>query len=68
METTQYINSPNTMGLYRTLINSVYFIDKSFVIAELFNLIDTDDRYLCVTRPRRFGKSSAAHMISSFFA
>jgi hypothetical protein len=68
MEAREFINSIEPIVLYQSLINSEYFIDKSLIIAELFKLIDTDNKYICVTRPRRFGKSSVAHMISSFFA
>lgn len=47
--------------------NSPYFVDKSLMLAKLFPLCLVDDRYVCVTRPRRFGKSTNAQMMAAFF-
>lgn len=50
-----YLN-PNNVLLQRDL-NSPIYIDKSMLIAELNSLINTNGNFLCVSRPRRFGKS-----------
>ena len=34
-----------------------FYVDKSMLIALLNEKIGTDDRFLCVSRPRRFGKT-----------
>ena len=38
------------------------------LIALLNEKIGTDDRFLCVTRPRRFGKTMAANMIAAYYS
>ena len=43
------------------------FIDKSGLIEILNGNINTQHRYICVSRPRRFGKSVAAKMIYAYY-
>ncbi len=45
-----------------------YYVDKSMLIALLNEKIGTDDRFLCVSRPRRFGKTMAANMIAAYYS
>ncbi|MCQ2315009.1 MAG: AAA family ATPase, partial [Bacteroidales bacterium] len=61
-----YLN-PNNALLQRDL-NSPIYIDKSMLIAELNALINTNGNFLCVSRPRRFGKSMAGNMISAYYS
>lgn len=37
------------------------------LIEELIPALGREQRFLCITRPRRFGKSVMANMIGSFF-
>lgn len=72
-----YLNSKNPYGLFLNEALSDYFIDKSGMLEELIPLVakegeygtskGSSNRYICVTRPRRFGKTMAASMIASFF-
>jgi hypothetical protein len=43
------------------------YVDKSGLISLLNARIDTEDRYVCVSRPRRFGKTMAATMIAAYY-
>lgn len=61
-----YLNPNNT--LFREDLNSRIYVDKSMIIAELNALFQTYDKYLCVSRPRRFGKSMAGNMISAYYS
>lgn len=61
-----YVN-PNNSAFQRSL-NSAIYVDKSPLIAELNRLLNTSQCYLCVCRPRRFGKSYAADMISAYYS
>lgn len=63
-----YVNSKNAYALYKKETVKPYFIDKSLLLEELFPLVEEGSHYLCVTRPRRFGKTVMANMISSFFS
>ncbi|MDR1644149.1 MAG: AAA family ATPase [Clostridiales bacterium] len=44
-----------------------FYIDKSGMIAYLNSCLGTKNRFVCATRPRRFGKTAAAHMISAYY-
>ena len=55
-------------ALYEISVNSEIHVDKSLLIRELNRLVKTDGRYLCVSRPRRFGKSMAAHMLMAYYS
>ena len=48
-------------------IKNTDFTDKSGIIEILNDNLDTSHRYICVSRPRRFGKSVAAKMIYAYY-
>ena len=53
--------------LLRMAVNSRVYVDKSMILHELNQLLNTEDRFVCVARPRRFGKSMAGNMISAYY-
>ena len=63
------------MGIYLNPGNDKFFIDrqseiyvdKSGLIAYLNRVFRTTERFVCVSRPRRFGKSMAANMIAAYY-
>lgn len=63
-----YLNSETAYTLYRNESKKPYFVDKSLLLAELFPLVEEGSNYICITRPRRFGKTMAANMIAAFFS
>ena len=52
---------------YEMAVNSEIFIDKSEMLAYLNSVINTSQRYVSVSRPRRFGKTMAADMICAYY-
>lgn len=62
-----YLNSITPYTLYKSESLSPYFVDKTFMLRELFPYVSAGNRHICITRPRRFGKTIMANMISSFF-
>ena len=62
---TIYLNTDKPLENYKNLYRSKYFVDKSLIIEKLSEVINTSDKYICVTRPRRFGKSSVDDMIGA---
>ena len=60
-----YINP--SARLFEMALNSEIFIDKSGLIKETNKCINTLQRYMCVSRPRRFGKSMAMDMLSAYY-
>jgi hypothetical protein len=61
----RYLNPDN--GKFRRAINSEIYVDKTGLIAETNKVIDTEQMYMCVSRPRRFGKSMALEMLASYY-
>ena len=59
-----YIDKGN--GLFRQSRNSEY-IDKSGLIAVVNQTLFTEQKFTCVTRCRRFGKSMAAKMLAAYY-
>lgn len=53
---------------FEELTRDKYFIDKTALIGHLNDLIDTTDRFVCITRPRRFGKSINALMLATYYS
>lgn len=62
-----YLDSAAPKTLYRSEVKSPYFVDKSMVLKELFQFMKTRNKHICITRPRRFGKTVMTNMIASFF-
>lgn len=63
-----YLNSTNAFTLYKNETSKPYFVDKTQMLEELIPLAREGSNYICVTRPRRFGKTVMANMIASFFS
>ncbi len=61
-----YVN-PGIERLKRSRANK-YYVDKSMIISILNEKINTDDGFICVSRPRRFGKTMAANMIAAYYS
>ena len=69
-----YLNSKKASLLYKDEALATYFVDKTAMLEELTDTaLHTDaplkgksNKYICVTRPRRFGKSTAASMIAAY--
>ena len=62
------------MGRYINLGNSDFqsarngeYVDKSGLIAVVNRTLNTKQRFSCVTRGRRFGKSMAAEMLRAYY-
>lgn len=52
---------------YRMAVDSEVFVDKSAMIARLNPLVNTGQRFVSVSRPRRFGKTMAADMLCAYY-
>lgn len=62
-----FLNSIIPCEAYREMADDTYFVDKSLLLQELIPALEKKNRYICITRPRRFGKSVMANMIGAFF-
>lgn len=61
------LNSKAPYEMFKKIIQSPYFVDKSLILTELIPSFDSINCYCCITRPRRFGKTVMANMIGAFF-
>ena len=52
---------------YQMTVNSKIYIDKTEMLQYLNSLVNTQQRFVSVSRPRRFGKSIAADMICAYY-
>lgn len=52
---------------YQSLLNSEICIDKTDMLKLLNAKINTEQRCICISRPRRFGKSVTANMIVAYY-
>ena len=59
-----YINKGNSE--FRDIVNSEY-VDKTSLIPLINATLNSERRYSCVTRCRRFGKSMAAKMLCAYY-
>lgn len=62
-----YLNSDTAYTLYYKAINSEIYVDKTLIIEKLSAKIGTANQHICITRPRRFGKSINAYMIGAYY-
>ena len=52
---------------FQTSLRSEIYVDKSLLIAQVNRRIRTEQKFICLSRPRRFGKSMAADMLSAYY-
>ena len=61
-----YLNPGNTD--FQRAINSEIYVDKSQLIEYTNKKLFTEQQFICVSRPRRFGKSMAANMLTAYYS
>ena len=61
-----YLN-PNSANFEETLKRPI-FVDKTMILKTLNRFIDEQNKYICVSRPRRFAKTIATDIISSYYS
>lgn len=62
-----YLNTNAAFKDFKMLRNDRYFVDKTGMIGTVSRQINTKNRYLCVTKPRRFGKTSVLNMLGAYY-
>lgn len=58
--------NPGNAG-HQISLNSPILVDKSGIIGNLNRVLGTRDRFVCVSRPRRFGKTMTADMLLAYY-
>lgn len=62
----RFVNPDNSA--FQVAINSKIYVDKTGLIKYTNSVLDTMEGYICNSRPRRFGKSYAANMLSAYYS
>ncbi len=61
-----YLN-PGNDG-FRRAVRSQIYVDKTGLIAYTNQCFQTEQQYICVSRPRRVGKSMALNMLAAYYS
>ncbi len=61
-----YLN-PRNEGFAEAVRSRIY-VDKTGLIAHTSAFLNTNEKFICVCRPRRFGKSMALHMLAAYYS
>lgn len=61
-----YLNPGNT-GFWQSIRSEIY-VDKTGLIARTNQYLNTEQQFICVSRPRRFGKSMALKMLAAYYS
>ena len=62
----RFLNPDN--GAFSEAVNSEIYIDKTRLLEYINRVINTTSKFICNSRPRRFGKSMTADMLSAYYS
>lgn len=61
------LNTDSAYKIFEMLVHDRFFVDKTGIIETLNARINTMNRYICITKPRRFGKTSVLNMLDAYY-
>ena len=61
-----YLNPGNED--FTRAVNSEIYVDKTEMLRHTNRVLNTEQQFICVSRPRRFGKSMAANMLAAYYS
>ena len=61
-----YLNPDSSK--FEEAVNSDIYIDKTGLLTYTNSVLHTMQKYICISRPRRFGKSIAANMLTAYYS
>lgn len=61
-----YLNPDSSK--FEEAVNSDIYIDKTGLLNYTNSVLHTMQKYICISRPRRFGKSIAANMLTAYYS
>lgn len=62
----RFLNPDNSA--FQGALNSEIYVDKTGLLNYTNKVLDTEQRYICNSRPRRFGKSMTANMLTAYYS
>lgn len=67
MKSLYYLDMNTPLLKYERVLRDKIYVDKSLLIDKLNDIIGRDSCYICITRPRRFGKTINANMLGAYY-
>ena len=61
-----YLNPGN--AAFSEAVHSQIYVDKTELISYTNSVLATNQKNICVSRPRRFGKSITANMLTAYYS
>ena len=55
-------------GAFQAMLSSKIYVDKSGLLEYTNQVLGSMDAYICSSRPRRFGKSTTANMLTAYYS
>ena len=62
----RFVNPNNSA--FQDVLNSKIYVDKTGLLEYTNSVMDTTDKFICNSRPRRFGKSITADMLTAYYS
>ena len=63
-----FLNNEEPYVIYQEAAAQPYFIDKTGILKEIFPLINSTEKYICITRPRLFWQNNYGKPYRFFFS
>ena len=61
-----FVNPDNSA--FQTALNAKIYVDKTGLINYTNSVLESTDAFICNSRPRRFGKSVTADMLTAYYS
>lgn len=61
-----FVNPDNSA--FRAALNARIYVDKTGLINYTNSVLESTDAFICNSRPRRFGKSVTADMLTAYYS
>ena len=62
----RFLNPDNSA--FQVALNSEIYVDKTGLLEYTNKVMDTNQAWICNSRPRRFGKSITANMLTAYYS
>ena len=61
-----YLNPGNEN--FKEIVSREIFVDKTMLIRDVNDIMERGNKYICISRPRRFGKTIAQNMLTAYYS
>ncbi len=62
----RFVNPGNST--FQDALNSQIYVDKTGLLEYTNSVLDTTEKFICSSRPRRFGKTMTAEMLTAYYS